>query len=213
MTNETSQLLVGWNGAGLTTTGAISAITTVTPQLGLGWKPGDGYELLSNGNIQGPRGGLYVQTLTPDGKMIYKNNNSYFDFVGGEKVSVSSPFPSGGRLGSDATQREISDIALLAKEDGWEMIAGGKMGEEFFPLVNPISGRIGNYGDLTLSNGKITLTINTVTVNSKGIPTPYELEAARLINESLRVQGRPPIELIQKGQGTKEIIEILKKYK
>ena len=214
-TGVTGQTAVGYNGGNQSTalTNAVSSVGK-NNQAAIGWNPKDGYTLLRDGNIQGPKGGIYQTQIAPNDKIVYRNNSSYYEFVNGEKVKISSPFSNGGRLGSAETRAGLDTIRDAFKDAGGIHLYGAGKPEEY--LSGGVKGSTlnSNYIDFSGNWNGNDIRINTVTVNNGKITTG-ELIAAQSINAKLPSKSEP-IFLIPKGQevdGIQKIIdELTKKY-
>jgi hypothetical protein len=139
---------------------------------------------------------------------VYTFDSNYGSSAANSAASTQSVVSqkTGGRLGSAATRQQVREIAECLENDGWKITGGGGIEKEEY--LAPKNGYGANYVDITaIKNGQI-LRINTVTVNSLGIPVTRELNAAISINAKVgALDGN--IYLIPKGSGLGNTQKIL----
>jgi hypothetical protein len=143
-------------------------------------------------------------------------NVATFNFIAGAVFQASinasgisgTTNSTGGRLGSDATRAQNSQIADYLESEGYTITGGGNrpnLKEEYLP--GPDGGTQGsNYVDITAVKDGQTIRINTVDTYANGTPTIRELNAADLIN--MKTGGN--IVLIPKGAGLGNLMDVIK---
>jgi hypothetical protein len=104
---------------------------------------------------------------------------------GAAELPESSPKTSssrGGRLGSPATRAQIAAIWADLENDGFTVVHGGGLPEEYIPGPGPGT-RGGTFVDITAVNNETgaTTRIQTIDTLADGSPTPREAAAATRI--------------------------------
>ena len=145
-------------------------------------------EKLGPGAIGGAGAGLAVKLLEkvgPAGKVVAAGVKKLDAAPGGKK--------SGGRLGNEATQAHVRQVAQELEDRGWKITGGGgkltasgdRLPEEHLP--SKAGGRKGgNFVDITATKDGKVLRINTIDTKADGVtPTKREASAAASIRSKL----------------------------
>lgn len=90
----------------------------------------------------------------------------------------------GGRWGSSKTRVQNDKIASQLEAEGYRVTGGaGRASEEWIPGPGG-STQGGTFVDITATNGRITIRIQTVTTRANGVPTAGEAAAAERIKNA-----------------------------
>jgi RHS repeat-associated protein len=105
-------------------------------------------------------------------------------------------FGSGGRFGSNTTRRLNSSLADTFSDAGFKVLGGAYDKEEFIKGTGP-GNKGGTFVDLTVTDGKQVIRVQTVDLTAKGELTPAEASAAARIrakfpNDKLILVAKTP---------------------